>query len=150
MTCAPDKSLSSHHLGRVLALRVLFEIDLTGHQWEVACDHQAQELAIIPPVASFARKCVMGILDHRRELDQLIQHFAPAWPLSQLAVVDRNILRLALFELHVAHTAPPRVIINEAVELAKEYGEESSPRFVNGVLGSAYEEHSGSPGGAGK
>jgi N utilization substance protein B len=80
---------------------------------------------------------VLSVLDNRSAIDALIQRFAPAWPLQQLSIVDRNILRLAVNEL-LSEMAPAKVAINEAVELAKAFGGDSSSRFVNGVLGSIY------------
>jgi transcription antitermination protein NusB len=83
----------------------------------------------------FLRKLVFGTLDVAPELDRLIARYAPEWPIEELAVVDRNILRLALWEFAVAGETPVKVAINEAVELAKSFGSESAPRFINGVLG---------------
>lgn len=85
--------------------------------------------------AQFAEKLVRGVLAHRAEMDQLIARFAPEWPIDQMAFIDRNVLRIAIFELAIDDTTPEKVAINEAVELAKIYGSESSARFVNGVLG---------------
>ena len=84
---------------------------------------------------------VSGVLAYRDRLDELIQRYAPAWPVAQIAVVDRNVLRIALFELSSQTQTPPKVAINEAVDLAKLFGSDSSFRFVNGVLGSAMAEH---------
>ncbi len=86
--------------------------------------------------AAFAEKLVHGVLAHKATLDELIQRNAPQWPVHQMAIVDRNILRIALFELVLDRTTPVKVAINEAVEMAKMFGSESSHRFVNGVLGS--------------
>ena len=92
------------------------------------------------------RWLVSGVVKYRSELDQLIHKYAPEWPVNQLAVVDRNVLRLALFELGCQQAnTPPKVVINEAVELAKAFGSDSSPRFINGVLGSALDETLGKP-----
>lgn len=90
-----------------------------------------------PETIRFARDLVLSVLEDRRAIDALIQRFAPAWPLQQLSIVDRNVLRLAVHEL-LSEVAPAKVAINEAVELAKAFGGDSSPRFVNGVLGSVY------------
>ena len=83
----------------------------------------------------FARALVAGVWTHRVELDALIQQHAPEWPVDQMAVVDRNVLRIAIYEFSLAHLTPLKVAINEAVELAKAFGSDSAPRFVNGVLG---------------
>lgn len=83
-----------------------------------------------------ARRLVAGVLEHKQDLDKLIHRFAPEWPLEQIALIDRNILRIAIYEMTIDRTAPLKVAINEAVELAKAFGAESTPRFINGVLGS--------------
>ena len=127
---------------RHLALQVLFEVDLVGHTpGQVVDDHLAQEEAPAEQCANFLRWLVSGVVTRKPELDAIIKKYAPDWPVDQLAVIDRNILRMALFEIgcHDSDT-PPKVVINEAVELAKTFGGDSSPRFVNGVLGSALDE----------
>ena len=92
------------------------------------------------PVLEFARRITEGVTGRRPELDEMIQRYAPAWPVSQLAGVDRNALRIALYELLHSPDTPRRTAVNEAVDLAKEFGSESSGRFVNGVLGSVMAE----------
>jgi len=118
-----------------VALQALFEIDIAHHDPEVVL---RQRFAIKPLPETgrdFARALVQGILEHQAELDALIQDNAPEWPLDQVAVIDRNILRMAIFEFIVEGNTPVKVAINEAVELAKLFGCDSSGRFVNGVLG---------------
>lgn len=88
------------------------------------------------PSAEFARHLVIGVLEHRDVLDDFIHRHAPEWPLEQMAYIDRNILRMAVFEFAIDAGTPVKVAINEAVELAKRFGSDSAPRFVNGVLGS--------------
>ena len=121
---------------RVTALQALFEIDIARHNPEVVLEQRLDFAALPESGAAFVRQLVFGVLAHQPELDRLIGQYAPEWPVGQLAVIDRNILRMALFEFGVADT-PLKVAINEAVELAKVFGSDSSPRFVNGVLGSA-------------
>jgi len=94
------------------------------------------ESPLPPRFLSFAEELISGVQDRLSELDQIVQHYAPAWPVAQLSVVDRNILRIALFELLHCQETPKKTAVNEAVELAKLFGSESSARFVNGVLGS--------------
>ena len=89
--------------------------------------------------AGFARTLVSGVFENREEIDKIVERFAPSWPIHQMAVVDRNILRVAIFEMMLGGETPPKVAINEAVELAKVFGSDSSPKFVNGVLGSVME-----------
>jgi N utilization substance protein B len=96
-----------------------------------------QSVAELPEAgARFAEELVHGVLANQDEMDQLIAQYAPEWPVAQLAIIDRNVLRIAIFELAIDGRTPVKVAINEAVELAKLYGSESSARFVNGVLGS--------------
>jgi N utilization substance protein B len=92
--------------------------------------------ALTGDAAVFAGELVKGVLTNKRILDDNIRRFAPAFPVDQLSSMDRSILRLALYEILIAKTAPPKVIVNEAVELAKEFGADTSPKFINGVLGS--------------
>lgn len=136
---------------RALALQVLFEIDSVGHSPEsalqsrleaVRAEDEAAARETLPPDAeAFVQTLVLGVVEQQSELDQLIAKFAPEYPVDQLAIVDRNILRLALFELRALSDVPVKVAINEAVELAKLYGSDSAPRFVNGVLGAYIAGH---------
>ena len=124
---------------RMTALQALFEIDIARHNPEIVVEQRLDYASLPKSGAAFVRQLVFGVLAHQRELDRLIGQYAPEWPVEQLAVIDRNILRLALFELGIVDT-PVKVAINEAVELAKIFGSDSSPRFINGVLGSAVAE----------
>ncbi len=121
---------------RGIALQALYEIDLTGHPPEQVLNERLAETPLEGNLGEFARMIVMGILPIVRELDQIIAKHAPEWPLDQVAIIDRNIMRIALWEIAVSTQTPLKVAINEAVELGKVYGSESTPRFVNGVLGS--------------
>jgi N utilization substance protein B len=120
---------------RIVAFQVLFEVDVTGHNSNEALRERLLEHPLAEAGELFARRLVEGVLAHREVLDRIIQRIAPEWPLEQLAPVDRNLLRLAAHEILYSDTTPPKVAINEAVELAKMFGSESSSRFVNGVLG---------------
>lgn len=119
---------------RVVAFQTLFEVDLVHHNPEAVLLVRLEEIPLPEDAQQFARDLVLGTIARQDELDQLIGAAAPQWPLQQMAKADVNILRLAVFELSSGQ-APLKVVINEAVELAKLYGGESSPRFVNGVLG---------------
>jgi N utilization substance protein B len=121
---------------RSIALQALYEIDLTGHPPELVLNERLAETPLDDNLEEFARKIVMGIMPIVRELDQIIAKHAPEWPLDQVAIIDRNIMRIALWEIAVSNQTPMKVAINEAVELGKVYGSDSTPRFVNGVLGS--------------
>jgi N utilization substance protein B len=131
--------LGARHLARQVALQALYEVDCTAHSVpQVLTQRLAQE--VVPDgVRPFVYQLVNGVLAHRERLDSLIQQHAPEWPVDQMAIIDRNILRMSIFEIAVSNSAPLRVVINEAVELAKSYGSDTSPRFVNGVLGSLAE-----------
>lgn len=124
---------------RALALQVLYEVDIANHVPGEVFTARLEETPLADELAEFARKIIFGILPIAHELDQLIAKYAPEWPLDQIAAIDRNILRMALWEFAVFNETPMKVAINEAVELAKQYGSDSAPRFVNGVLGSLAE-----------
>jgi transcription antitermination protein NusB len=130
---------SPQRRARVLALQVLYEVDLTGHKWPASLRAHAASIRAPQRIESMAEDYVQGVLGTLAELDGLIAKFAPMWPVSQLTVVDRNLLRLGLFEIRPDSATPPKVAINETVELAKQFGGDHSPRFINGVLGAALE-----------
>lgn len=120
---------------RIAALQVLYELDCTKHEAEEALAHLTAEGKLPQEALSFVRKLVGGVLQNKSELDALIKKFAPAFPPEHMSTINRNILRLAIFEILFDDKAPFKVAINEAVELAKEFGSDSSPRLINGVLG---------------
>ena len=120
---------------RILALQALYEIDTTQHPPGSVLDQRLSDDPLPEEGVSFARELITGVLKHKSALDEMIQAYAPEWPVEQMAVVDRNILRIAIYEFHLDKLTPTKVAINEAVELAKLFGSDSAPRFVNGVLG---------------
>ena len=120
---------------RILALQALYEIDTTHHPAGTVLDQRLAEDPLPDEGEAFARELITGVMKHQAELDELIQHYAPEWPVDQMAVVDRNVLRIAIYEFFISKATPIKVAINEAVELAKLFGSDSAPRFVNGVLG---------------
>jgi transcription antitermination protein NusB len=124
---------------RALALQVLYEIDVTQHLPGNAFKERLEETPLSDELAEFARTIIFGILPLTAGLDESIAKYAPEWPFDQIAAIDRNILRLACWEFAVYNDTPLKVAINEAVELAKHYGSDSAPRFINGVLGSLVE-----------
>jgi transcription antitermination protein NusB len=128
--------MKSRTRARGLALQVLYEIDIAGHPPADVLHHRLEGEAFSEELAEFARQIIFGVLPLAADLDRIIAIHAPEWPLDQIAAIDRNILRLACWEFTVQGETPLKVAINEAVELAKLYGSDSSPRFVNGVLGS--------------
>jgi len=120
---------------RVIALQALFEVDSVAHDSEGTLDRLLAEASLSEEGMVFARELVSGVLTNREKIDNMIQANAPAWPVAQLAIVDRNILRLAIFEILFDNKVPVSAAINEAVELAKTFGSENSSKFINGVLG---------------
>lgn len=131
--------MKSRTRARIVALQVLFELDLTDHLLGEVLDERSIDQNLDESQFQFARLLISGVRDNTLELDTLISKHAPEWPLDQVAVVDRNILRMALWEVAFYQKTPLKVGINEAVELAKMFGTDSSPRFINGVLGSLAE-----------
>jgi N utilization substance protein B len=128
-------------MARAVALQVLYESDGTNHDPNRAIKRRIAEHKLSRPAANFARHIVSGVLANEDRVDVIIGAHAPSWPLAQMAVVDRNILRVAIYEIIEGKETPPKVAINEAVELGKVYGSESTPKFVNGVLGSVMESY---------
>jgi N utilization substance protein B len=120
---------------RSLALQVLYEVDIANHPPADIYRLRLEENPLPDDLSEFARRIIFGVLPLTTIIDQIIAQYAPEWPLDQIAAIDRNILRMALWEFTVYHDTPLKVAINEAVELAKQYGSDSAPRFVNGVLG---------------
>lgn len=124
------------HRAREAALQALFEIDCAGHNSNIVVEQRLAEADLPDPGAAFVRELVNGIRTHQQEIDALIARYAPEWPVDQIAIIDRNVLRIAIYEILLREDTPTKVAINEAVELAKQFGSDSSGRFVNGVLGS--------------
>ena len=121
---------------RALALQALYEIDSSGHKTEEVLNRLLSEEQLPEENVSFAYELVNGVISNKEEIDSNIHTFAPAWPIEQMPVIDRNILRLAIFEILIDNKVPVKVAINEAIELAKTFGADNSSKFVNGVLGS--------------
>jgi transcription antitermination protein NusB len=128
--------MKSRTKARSIALQVLYEVDLSGHSPAVVLEERVLEEPLENNLFEFSRQIVFGVLPMIEKLDTFIAQHAPEWPMDQVALVDRNILRIALWEFAVANCTPVKVAINEAIELSKIYGSDSTPRFVNGVLGS--------------
>ena len=130
------------HQGRMLALQVLYEVDLTNHDPEEAMARAfAEHEPVTPDVVEHVQSLVRGVGQHRDALDPVIAGAAPARDLSEQAAIERNVLRLAVYELLNVPSVPPKVAINEGVELAKRFGGENSGRFINGVLRTILEAH---------
>ena len=131
--------MKSRTRARSIALQVLYEIDMANHSPAEVLQLRLEDTPLADDLAEFARQIIFGVLPLAPELDQIIAKYAPEWPLDQIAAIDRNILRVACWEFAVKRETPVKVAINEAVELAKMYGSDSAPRFINGVLGSLAE-----------
>ena len=116
-------------------MQVLHEVDCSGHPLDSTLQWVLEQAQLPPVSRTFVQDLAAQVVAHSQELDREIRRYAPAWPVEQLPAVDRNILRIAIYELRFARDTPPKIAINEAVELAKRFGGEGSQRFVNGVLG---------------
>jgi N utilization substance protein B len=126
----------TRHKARILALQALYEVDSVARRPEAVVERLLSETKLSEKNSDFVRELVSGTMKNIVEIDQHIKKLAPAWPVNQLALIDRNVLRLAIFEILFDNKVPVKVAVNEAVELAKSFGSGSSAKFVNGVLGS--------------
>lgn len=135
--------MSNRHLSRTLAMQTLYEWDFNGQKEKDLKDLLAYNLAEFAPGfdnGGFTQHLVEGVVKNLNEIDELIRKYATEWPIEQITVVDRNILRIGIYELKMDPEIPSKVAINEAIEVAKAFGGESSGKFVNGVLGAIYKE----------
>jgi len=133
-------SMGLRRRSRIIALQTLFEAEFAANSPDQILERNLRDKELTGETADFAVQLVHGVTSNIQALDDIIKRFAPAFPVSQLASMDRSILRLALFEILIHNEVPHKVAINEALELAKEFGSETSPRFVNGVLGAVISE----------
>lgn len=136
---------SNRHLGRIVALQTLYECEFRSQAGDPSVNAEDVMLRNMERYESaiddtdFVRELVQGVIEHQDELDEKLQPMAPEWPINQIARVDRTTLRLGLYELlYRGDVVPPKVAINEAVELAKAFGSDNSSKFINGVLGTAF------------
>ena len=135
--------MSNRHLSRTIAMQSLYQWDFRGGadmELSETVRHNVKEFAPDFDDHGFIVELVEGVIKNQEEIDSIISQYAPEWPLDQITIIDRNILRLGVFELKYSLTVPSKVAINEAIELAKTFGGESSGRFVNGVLGAVYRD----------
>ena len=137
--------MSSRHLSRSIAMQSLYEWDFNGKKpenLEKIVSKNIQEFGPGLEDNSFVRQLVNGVINTISQLDQIIEKAAPEWPIGQINIVDRNVLRIGLYEILYSkkEEVPPKVAINEAIELAKNFGGESSGKFINGVLGTVFKE----------
>jgi len=135
--------MSNRHLARTIAMQVLFLWDFNGRQEKDLSPIISEVLSNFAPKfddEDFARNLVKGVLNNIEAIDIYIAKYATEWPLDQITIVDRNILRIGVYELIFDEEIPAKVAINEAIEIAKAFGSESSGKFVNGVLGAIYND----------
>lgn len=135
--------MSNRHLARTVAMQSLYEWDFRGCQANELLNiikRNFVNLAAGLADQSFVINLAQGIAERREDIDQAITTYAPEWPLDQITAIDRNVLRIGIYELTIDAAIPPKVAINEAIELAKTFGGASSGKFVNGVLGSIYKD----------
>ncbi len=132
--------MANRHLSRTIAMQSLFEWDFNGQKDDLSeiIKNHMNEFAGADDDAGFIFELANGVTQNLQKIDEIIVKNAPEWPMEQIPPVDRNVLRMGIFELMIFKQVPPKVAINEAVELAKTFGGESSGKFVNGVLGSLY------------
>lgn len=140
---------SNRHLGRIIALQTLFEQDFRGSTKDKSFDVEtvlerniARYKATVDDT-DFIVRLVKGVNEHEQTLDAELQPVAPDWPIDQIARMDRVVLRMSLWELKYGKDVPPKVVINEAIELAKSFGNENSSKFINGVLGTLLRQLTG-------
>ena len=126
----------SRRKARTISLQTLYEIDCSTHKPKEILARLLEEKSLPSEIVDFAESLINGVINNRKNIDDVIRRFAPAFPVNQIAPIDRNILRLAIFEILFDNRVPIKVAINEAVELAKSFGSDTSQKFVNGVLGS--------------
>jgi len=136
--------MATRHLARTIVLQSLYEWDFYEHQADLAniLERNMKEFGPGIDEPDFVWRIAKGVIEHIKELDDIIKRVAPDWPINQIAIVDRNVLRIGLYELMYAdrNEVPPKVAINEAIEIAKNYGGQNSPKFINGVLGTVFRE----------
>ncbi|MFH1405001.1 MAG: transcription antitermination factor NusB [Patescibacteria group bacterium] len=135
--------MSNRHLARMIAMQSLYQWDFIGNdttKLQEIIEFNRQEFAPKFNDQGFIKTLIDGVLENKEKIDEIIIQFAPDWPLETLTIVDRNILRLGVYELKFSPNVPSKVAINEAIELAKSFGGESSGKFVNGVLGAIYKD----------
>ncbi|MBI2450633.1 MAG: transcription antitermination factor NusB [Candidatus Nealsonbacteria bacterium] len=137
--------MASRHLSRSIVMQSLYEWDFNGKKpdsLDKIVEKNIQEFGPGLEDLTFVWQIIKGVMEHMPQIDKIIEKSAPEWPLEQITIVDRNVLRIGLYELLYANKeeVPPKVAINEAIELAKTFGGESSGKFINGVLGTVYKE----------
>lgn len=135
--------MANRHLLRTIAMQTLYEWDFWGQdksRVDEFIKKNLKEFAKSEEGIDFVKKTVFGVIENIKKIDEIITKTAPEWPIQQIALVDRNVLRLGVYELMFSNEIPPKVAINEAIEIAKTFGGKSSGKFINGVLGGIYKQ----------
>ncbi|PIS05311.1 MAG: transcription antitermination factor NusB [Candidatus Buchananbacteria bacterium CG10_big_fil_rev_8_21_14_0_10_42_9] len=135
--------MSNRHLARTIVLQTLFQWDFNGRKetdLSPLLEHNKKEFGPGLTENQFIDELSKGVIDNIKEIDECIKKYAPQWPLDQITIVDRNVLRIGVYEMKFSDEVPDKVAINEAIELAKAFGGGTSGKFVNGVLGSIYKD----------
>lgn len=135
--------MSNRHLARTIAMQTLYQWDFNQIDKATALKYlndNKEEFAPAFDDGGFMEALIVAVIDHQKEIDSYIQQYAPEWPIDQITMVDRNILRVGVYELVLSPDVPSKVAINEAIELAKTFGGQASGKFVNGVLGAIYKD----------
>ena len=125
----------SRRSARKTTLQILYEVDTVGHNWEEVTERVLGNIKLGLDNKSFVRNLIKGVMDNKSKIDILISKFAKSWSTEQMASIDRSLLRMSVYELMFDASLPPKVVINEAIELAKGFGGDNSSKFMNGILG---------------
>jgi N utilization substance protein B len=136
--------MSNRHLARTIILQTLYQWDFNkekNEQIPFILNNNLKNFAPGIDDQDFIQKIINGIIENIKEIDECIQKYAPEWPIENITIIDRNILRIGFYELKFSLEIPPKVAINESIELAKAFGGSSSGKFVNGVLGTFYKKN---------
>ena len=132
--------MGKRRLSRELALKFLYQFELTGGELDEQIKLFLKQNSSKDDVESFMRGLIFSLLDKVKEIDEVIQKYSDHWVLDRMTVIDRNILRMGVCELLFDFSTPPKVVINEAIDIAKKYGNEDSPEFINGILDKVFKE----------
>lgn len=134
--------MSTRHLSRTIAMQTLFEWDFNHHSQKMQklIEENIKQYAVGLKNTSFVEELVRGVTKNLEAIDKIIEKYAPEWPIDKITIIDRNVLRIAIYEMLFEKEVPPKVVINESIEIAKTFGAESSGKFVNGVLGSIFND----------
>ena len=136
--------MSNRHLARCIAMQSLYQWDFKGNNninLDSIIKQNIDEFGIgLEKEQDFIKNTIKGVIEHQKEIDKIISHYAPNWPLEQITIIDRNILRIGIYELKFNKEIPNKVAINEAIEIGKKYSGPASGKFINGILGSIYND----------